>query len=561
MKRAIIRNNLMLVIGAFLAFLIVTIASLYIFWQEQTKTLVTFVLSEVELEYEQFDGTYQEFIGAYDDHSQRRITILDENGIVLIDSFDEQSGQDKSERPEIKNLGSIYTRTSETVGIELVYMATSLSDGNILRIAIPLASQTIMYSRVLWILIGVSILFIGFYYVGLVKINQNLLIPWDKVKQGLSKLAQGDYQVMALTSPYPEINDLLNEMNQINLETDKHLRSIETYQIQLKEILNELKQGVMLFDAEEKLVYFNQDAASFFNLNDDAYDKPSYYMIRHLELKQAIVDVNQERSNKVFDIKHEGKLLEVKVFHVDAEGRNKTKATVLVLIKDVSQERAIEQIKKDFFSHASHELKSPLTAIRGYAELIEHQLIKGDEYQKTAHEIVNQTENMTALVEDMLMLSRLENLKDKSYVKTNLAEILNQVVHLLKPLADQKEMHLNVKTAQIEGYCDPVDLQKLFKNLIENAIKYSEMHKKVDIQLSKQQDMVVFSVKDQGIGIAEEHQQRVFERFYRVDKGRLDGGTGLGLAIVKHISLKYDGTIDLKSSLSRGTTITVKLHI
>lgn len=561
MKRALIKNNLMLVIGAFLAFLLVSIASLYLFWQQQTKTLVSFVLSEVELEYENFEGTYNEFIDMYDGNSDRRITILDENGIVLIDSFDPRTGQDKSERPEIKQIGTIVTRTSETVGLELVYMATELSDGRILRIAIPLASQALMYSRVLWILIGVAILFIGIYYAGLIKVNQNLLTPWDKVKQGLSKLSLGDYQVMALTSPYPEINDLLHEMNQINLETDKHLRSIETYQIQLKEILNELKQGVMLFDTEEKLVYFNQDAATFFSLNDDAYDKPSYYMIRHLELKQAISQVNEDRNNKIFDIKHEGKLLEIKVFHVDAEGRNKTKATVLVLIKDVSQERAIEQIKKDFFSHASHELKSPLTAIRGYAELIEHNLIKGDEYQKTAHEIVHQTENMAALVEDMLMLSRLENLKDKSYVKTNLTEVLNQVVHMLKPLAEKKEIQVNVKSTTIEGYCDPVDIQKLFKNLIENAIKYSEAHKKVDINLQKVEDMMIFSVKDQGIGIAEEHQQRVFERFYRVDKGRLDGGTGLGLAIVKHISLKYDGSIDLKSSLSRGTTITVKLHV
>ena len=561
MRQALVKNNLMLVIGVFLAFLLVSIASLYIFWQQQTKTLVAFVLEEVKLEYEAFDGSHEEFIDAFHSDSDRRITLLDKDGIVIIDSHDSRVGVNKSERPEIKHIGEIATRTSETVGVELVYIATTLSDTNILRIAIPLASQALLYSRLLWVLIFFSALSVGLYYLGLVKINKNLLNPWEKVKVGLNKLSQGDYQVMALTSPYPEINDLLNEMNQINLETDKHLRSIETYQIQLKEILNELKQGVMLFDGEEKLVYFNQDAANFFHLTDEAYEKPSYYMIRYVELKQAILEVNQDKTNKVFDLKHEGKLLEVKVFHVDAEGRNKTKATVLVLVKDVSQERAIEQIKKDFFSHVSHELKSPLTAIRGYAELIEHQLIQNDEYQKTAHEIVNQTEHMASLVEDMLMLSRLENLKEKSYVKTNLQDVLSEVIRHLKPLADAKEISINVKASPIEGLCDPVDLQKLFKNLIENAIKYSDSNKKVDIQLHKQQDMVLFSVKDQGIGIAEEHQQRVFERFYRVDKGRLDGGTGLGLAIVKHISLKYDGTIDLKSSLSRGTTITVKLNL
>lgn len=561
MKQVLIRNNIFFLISTFLVFFIVVIISLYSFWQQQSKTLVSFVLSEVELSYEHYEGSPSSFIEAYESDEGRRITILDEQGIVIVDSHDDIIGTDKSERPEIKHLGTIATRTSQTIGIELIYMATELSDGNILRVAIPMASQVKLYSNILWILGGVSIVLCLLFYLGLKKINQNLLAPWDKVKTGLQKLSQGAYQPIALTSPYPEINDLLHEMNQINLETDKHLHSIETYQIQLKEILNELKQGVLLFDQEERLVYYNQDAEEVFHLNEELYDKPSYYMIRDIDLKKVIHSVNQDHQNRIFDMKHESKTLEVKVFHVDAEGRNKTQATVLVLTKDVSQERAIEQIKKDFFSHASHELKSPLTAIRGYAELIEHGVIKQDEHQTTAHEIVKQTEMMASLVEDMLMLSRLENLKEKSYIEVDLYSILMDVIDHLKPLADSKEMNLHVKAQHITGLCDPIDLQKVFKNLIENAIKYSDPKKRVDIALSKDQQMVLFIVKDQGVGIAEEHQQRVFERFYRVDKGRLDGGTGLGLAIVKHISMKYDGSIDLKSSISRGTTISLKLKI
>lgn len=561
MKRHLIKNNIMLMIGAFLVFFLVVMISLYSFWQQQTKSMVSLVLEEVQLEYESYDGTPLDFVQDYQTESGRRITILDEQGIVLADSHDPEVGQDKSGRPEIKHLGTVATRNSLTIGIELVYMATRLDDQNILRVSIPLQSQALLYSTVLWIVLGVSIVIVTIYYFGLLQVNKNLLAPWEKVKVGLQNLAQGNYQVMALTSPYPEINDLLHEMNQINLETDKHLRSIETYQIQLKEILNELKQGVMLFDQHESLVYFNDDAKHEFELAEEAYDKPSYYMIRDLAIKQAISDVNHDRQNRVFDVKHEGKTLEIKVFHVDAEGHNKTKATVLVLVKDVTQERAIEQIKRDFFSHASHELKSPLTAIKGLAELIEQHMVTDAEIDKTAQKIVKQTETMTALVEDMLMLSRLENLKEKSYVKIDVVKTLQDVVESLRPLADSKSIKLHTKTTPFQGFCDPIDLQKLFKNLIENAIKYSEDNKKVDITLSKEQELMVFSVKDQGIGIAVEHQQRVFERFYRVDKGRLDGGTGLGLAIVKHISMKYDGTIDLKSSLARGTTVTVKIHI
>jgi len=561
MKRALIKNNLMLMISAFLVFFIVVLTSLYFFWQQQSKTLVSFVLSEVKLEYEQFEGSYNMFIDTYDNDSGRRITLLTADGIVIIDSHDDRTGQDKSERPEIKNLGSVSTRTSETIGVELVYMATELDDGLILRVAIPLESQVAMYTRVMWLLILTSVVVIAIYYVTLTKINKNLLAPWEKVKSGLRNLSTGDYQVMAPTSPYPEINDLLDDMNQINLETDQHLRSIETYQIQLKEILNELKQGVMLFDDQERLVYYNQDAEAFFHLTEDSYDKPSYYTIRDVDFKRAISEVNRDQQNRVFDMKHEGKILEIKAFHVDTEGRNKTKATVLILVKDVTQERAIEQIKKDFFSHASHELKSPLTAIRGLSELIEHGLISESEYQKTAHDIVLHTETMAALVEDMLMLSRLENLKEKSYTEVKLHDVLSQVIKQLSPIAHQKEIDIQVKTKDIIGVCDAVDMHKLFKNVIENAIKYSEPKKTIKIMLEKHEHEVIFSCQDQGIGIAEEHQQRVFERFYRVDKGRLDGGTGLGLAIVKHIALKYNGSVDLKSSLTRGTLVTVKMTI
>lgn len=560
MKQALIRNNIILMLIAFIIFFIIVFIGIYSLQQNQQKALVSFVLAEVELEYESYEGTPQEFVSEYQIETGRRITILDPEGIVLADSHDDETGQDKSQRPEIRYLGTMSVRTSATIGEELFYMAKRMDDQNILRVSIPLASQSVYYSRLLWILILTSLGFIGSYYIGLVRVNKNVMAPWEKVKVGLTALSEGNYEVMALTSPYPEINDLLNEMNRINLETDKHLRSIETYQIQLKEILNELKQGVMLFNDREELVYFNDDAANLFHLNDEAYDKPSYYMIRDNQIKDAITKTNQGQTNVTFDAKMEGKTIEFKAFHVNAEGRNKSQATVLITFKDVTQERAIEQIKRDFFSHASHELKSPLTAIRGYAELIEHGLVSKEEFSTTAHNIVQQTENMAALVEDMLMLSRLENLKEKAYQHVHLEHILHDVINQLKPLADAKTIAIHPSISKVEYLCDPIDMHKLFKNLIENAIKYSDDQKSVQVALKTQGNDILFSVKDQGIGIAPEHQQRVFERFYRVDKGRLDGGTGLGLAIVKHIVMKYEGTIDLKSSMSRGTHIIVKFN-
>lgn len=559
MKRALIKNNVILLITAFTMFFIVVFFALYDFDKRNQQAIMLNIINEVELEYELFTGDAQAFVETYQIESERRITILDSNGIVIADSHDDEVGQDKSERPEIMSLGRVFIRRSETINVNLLYIARVMEDGNYLRVALPKDDHTEDYNRVIFILIFTSLGFIAIYYAGLVKVNEHLLKPWDQVKKGLTALNEREFSLMSLNSPYPEINDILHDINDITYETQKHLQEIESYQLQLNEILNGLKQGVMLFNEKEQLVYYNEDAKVYFELTEDTFMKPSYYAIRYNEIKDAISVANASKQASSFDLKMDGKTIDVKVFHIHAKGYEHTNATVLCLFKDVTQERAMEQIKRDFFSHASHELKSPLTAIRGYAELIENAMVDPKTFSSTAKEIVKQTELMTMLVEDMLMLSRLENLKEKTYQKENLTAILNDVKDGLSQIAKNKDINIQVDSEPISMMCDLVDIQKLFKNVIENAIKYSEANKTVYVTLKKQKDMILFQVKDQGYGISPEHQQRVFERFYRVDKGRLDGGTGLGLAIVKHIVLKYDGHIDLKSSLSKGTTITITL--
>ncbi len=561
MKKAIIKNNIILLLSAFTLFFLIVFIAISNFQKSNQTQLLKFLIEEVELAYETYEGTPTAFVLSYQNDNERRITILDEQAFVLADTHDQTVGTDKSSRPEIKNPGTVYTRRSATIDEDLLYIAVILDNGQYLRVSVPVAPQMAVYTRLVWILVVTSVLWVVLYYFGLVEINKNLLTPWSQVKKGLIELNRGNYQMMSLFSPYPEINEIIHEMNEINLETMKHLSSIESYKLQLDKILDEIKQGVMLFNHNEELIYFNQDTQKVFGLTDAAIGQPSYIYIRDYQIKDAIHKAIESHEQFNFDAKIEQKLYEIKVFHIGVRQESKTNASVLVICKDVSQERAIEQMKRDFFSHASHELKSPLTAIRGHAELIEHQLVKGEDIFKSAKSIVKQTETMTALVEDMLMLSRLENLKEKQFVESNLASLLTGVIDQLTPYATQRQMTLIKNDQKIIMSCDPIDMQKLFKNLIENAIKYSDENKKINITLKLENDQVIFIVKDQGFGISKEHQQRVFERFYRVDKGRLDGGTGLGLAIVKHIVMKYNGEIDLESALFKGTTITVTLPL
>ncbi len=560
MRKAIIRNNMVILLSAFILFFTVAFFSLYYFENKNKEAFMSFILNEVQLSYEQFDGTDQAFVDTYS-YLDRRITILDDNGFVIVDSHDENIGQDKSGRPEILDLGSVHSRTSDTIGVELLYMATKLDNGEYLRVSVPLEIQTSIYNRVTVILIistiGISIL----YYFGLNRVNRNLGAPLEKIKKGMIALNKGNYQVMSLNSPYGDINELLHEMNQVNLETSRYLKQVEAYQKQLDTILNQLQQSVLLFDQYENLTYFNNDACFLFELKQEDLNKPGYLVIREHKLNKAIKDVNESGKDMNFDITIHDNIHEVKLIKLISNGSLRKQPTVLVIIENVQKERQLSQVKRDFFSHASHELKSPLTAISGNAELIEHGIIKDSkeiiEAAKTIHE---QTINMTMLVEDMLMLSRLEQSEVSEILNVNLNDVLKSTIENLKTQIKAKNMIIDVNQEEVSMFCDKLDMIKLFKNLVENAIKYSESDKTVKVMLHRNEEGIIFEVEDQGYGISLEHQQRVFERFYRVDKGRLDGGTGLGLAIVKHIVLKYKGQIELHSQIGHGTKIKVILQ-
>jgi two-component system phosphate regulon sensor histidine kinase PhoR len=531
--------------------------SLYLFEKRNEEVLMSYLLEETQLKYDSYEGTPILFASTYSE-SSTRITILDENGYVLADSKDAEIGQDKSQRPEILNLGQVYSRTSDTIDVKLLYIAKQLDNNQYLRISVPLEIQTNIFSNIVLIIGLTGIIIIVGYYYGINKVNQHLMLPFEKIKKGMSDLSEGKFQVMSLTDKYDDINEMLYEMNMINLSTSKHLKQVEAYQAQLNVILNQLQQAVLLFDQNENLTYFNDDAKILFSLSNDDLNQKIYKVIRDIDLKEAIHLTNENHKMLTFDMQIKDKTYETKTLKLQKSTSLSKQPTILVILKDVSKERQLSQVKRDFFSYASHELKSPITAISGNAELIFHGMIKDEkEIKEAANLIHHQAVNMALLVEDMLTLSRLEQVKSKKYEKQNLNVILNSTFKNLKDLIVRKEMDIIVDETDVSMMCDPLDIQKLFKNLIENAIKYSESNKQIKVMLHKKENDIIFSVKDEGFGISIEHQQRVFERFYRIDKGRLDGGTGLGLAIVKHIAIKYQGDIKLTSAIGQGTTIEI----
>lgn len=327
---------------------------------------------------------------------------------------------------------------------------------------------------------------------------------------------------------------------------------------QFIQILNTMHQAIMFFDEDGKLTFYNNDAKKILSLSKTDLTKDVDQIFHNKKIKEAFI--KKELSSN-FDITYKNKIYAANIFYSNSEKANEY--ATIVLLEDVTKGRNIEQTKRDFFSHASHELKSPLTAIIGYSELISLKMIDENEYEELNARIYKQAMHMSLLVEEMSTLSKLEAIPSNEVrEELNLLDVLNETIESLESFITDKKILFDLKTKSILFKAVKLDINKLFKNLIENAIKYSHKNSTIIIILDKNdKDEIIFSIKDHGIGISPVHQKRVFERFYRVDKGRIDLGTGIGLAIVKHIVIKYKGLINLKSEINEGTLIEVNLPI
>ena len=339
------------------------------------------------------------------------------------------------------------------------------------------------------------------------------------------------------------------------IRTRKEKTLNEKYSLKnLEIILDTIGQAILLFDNKDKLLFFNKDAKKLLDLNDNDYQRKAKTIFNNTEIREAI----KSRENiESFDIYEDNKVYAINTFILDIK---KDRSSIIVTIQNVTENRKVEQTKKDFFSHASHELKSPLTSIIGYSELATLNMIDKNEYEDIFKRIYSQASHMTLLVEEMQALSKLElTSSDETYPLVSLNQILKNVIESLLPLITSKNIEIKLESNEISYQALEMDIFKLFKNLIENAIKYSKDNSLVEVDLYEEPSKIIFLVKDYGAGISPKHQQRIFERFYRVEKSRIISGSGLGLAIVKHILIKYKGEIKVESTVDVGTKMTVIL--
>lgn len=484
-----------------------------------------------------------------------RITILKLNdGKPVLDINPNENSLSNEDRfLELKeNLNSFYEKKSLTTGYDTLYYVTK-NDNYFIRIGLPISEIRDVSFNVL-IYGTISLVILNSCYGGLKYFLYKKNIT--SLKRSLNDL-ESVVKMPSLGENADGIDIINQTIKNIKLDFQKRIKELELQKHQNDFILDSIEEGFIVINAKQNVSIINRYALETLDLHrDQIIDKNYIYLALGNEINEKLFSIKENEAT-TFDLKINGKIYLFVINKVNYIDEIDTLATsIAVTFFDVTSSRLNETIKKEFFQNASHELKTPLTTIIGYEGLLNNNLITDEKEINQANEIIlKEAQRMKNVIDDMLILSKLESDKEINVEEVDAKNALEYVIDSMKFLLEEKNISLKVKAEECILKIDPTDLDKLIRNLVSNAIKYNKEGGKIEISLAKNS----LKISDSGIGINKDDIPRIFERFYRVDKGRSRelGGTGLGLAIVKHISIKYGYKIDVKSKLGSGTTFIV----
>ncbi|MDD4184245.1 MAG: ATP-binding protein [Candidatus Izemoplasmatales bacterium] len=492
-----------------------------------------------------------------------RITFMDVDGNVIADSAADVL-ENHLDRPEFVNVGETFIRESATLSRRMMYLAYQFTDNNYVRVAIPLNSVLPFLND----FSGLSLLLASAILVIVVILNgimvKQTMKPFQNLTKSLKDVANGNYSELLPVEKYSEINALLNEINDINKNISETIKSLNNEKQKTDFLLEHINQGVCVLDNQGNVIMANRFLRELFNFNDEAHYLKHYRFLFHdKQIDQAIEKTQKAQSGTTIVIEIGEAFYSVTVTHVDKSWRGVP--GIFLSFNDVTAVKNIENLKRDFFVNASHELKSPLTSIMGSAEIIASGLIKDEaNIIDLSKRIFEDSKRMNKLVFDMLTLSKYENyMPEAAYSSVNLKTIIKEVFSNLGLLAKNKKIELIDESDDIKINASHEHMTQLLGNLVENAVFYGKENGYVKVGAKSEPGKIIIEVADNGIGIPKADQNRVFERFYRVDKARSfkTGGTGLGLSIVKHLVLVYQGQIEVESKEDVGTKMSITIPV
>ena len=498
------------------------------------------------------------FLGSLTDNI--RVTLIDPEGTVLYETEAEVSSMENHfDRPEIQqafqNGSGEITRNSATLGAKTYYYAVRLSDGNVLRLAREYSS---MYR-----IIFNSIVIIAVWIVVLIAISiivSRRLTVW--LIRPIVHLADhiGNFEDAEI---YDELAPFIRHIREQSVEIDEQKSILQRERETLTLVTKNMKEGILMVSGDRNIVSLNPSAISMLSgshTRAEDFVGRTFLLLNRTQTWYNCIDRALKGENAEDELRCRGSVYRLFASPI-VHGDRVDGAVVIVL--DVTQKRLAEQMRQEFSANVSHELKTPLTSISGYAEMIELGMVPSEDDQKEfARRIHKEALRLLALISDIIRLSRIEEGIPKEFQLIDLQPICEDTRESLAELAEERDhiqLILDCEQSFVMG--DSSMITELLYNLTENAIKYNKPGGQVCITTRQQPEEAMIEVKDSGIGIPEESLQRVFERFYRVDKSRSKqtGGTGLGLSIVKHIVEYHNGRIELSSELGTGTTIRIWL--
>jgi two-component system phosphate regulon sensor histidine kinase PhoR len=530
---------------------------------EITKHHLDNYMKTIQIHYEGYDNA-DELVDMYEIIEEDvRITVLNPEGMVVADSTQIPTDNHLS-RPEFQKLGTIYTRHSDTLNTSMMYLAKSMYDGGYLRVAIPSASllpflnDFIIFS----ILIAIFILGVSFFLFSIA--TNKALVPLKETVTSLDLVAKGEYYDKLPLEKSEEINEIINSINSISKIIATTITELNLEKEKSNFILNHMDQGLCVLNSDKKISVMNHYLASLFHLQSESVIKKDYHFVfRDSTIVKLIDSIDDDTPTSIGIVSLPPRELSVSIAKITSSWNQQD--VYLLIVNDITAMKQIETLKRDFFVNASHELKSPLTSIIGASDLISSQMTTNPkEIIELSQRILEEASRMNRLVQDMLSLSQFEsNTILKQETVLDVEKLILDVIIKLRPIATKKSIAIDTHLESISLTADYEHIIQLVRNLIDNAIQYGIQGGYVIVNLFKTSEAIVFEVVDNGIGIPKEDQNRVFERFYRVDKARSKqtGGTGLGLAIVKHICALYHAEIHLISELNEGTKITISFPI
>lgn len=487
------------------------------------------------------------------DADDSRITYIDPEGNVLYDNkADISSMENHSDREEIvraiKYGKGSSVRLSGTLSEKTVYHARRLQDGSVLRVSSTQYSVLALVGQMIlpmcWILLFMMILS-GIFSA---RISKKIVDPVNNL----------DLEHPEDNEIYEEVEPLLSRIYKQKREICGQLEAARQQQEEFSVITENMQEGLIVIDRHTMLLSANTSAWKMFKTEKERLGESVYCLNRSEEFLKVIGNVLQGEHQDVI-LKLDGSDVQMIANPVFRDG---TAQGAVLLLVNVTEMLERENLRREFSANVSHELKTPLTSISGYAEIIQKGFVQKDDIPKFAGRIYEETQHLIQLVEDIIKISRLDE-SEVSYEweDVDVYQISRNVVHKLEDRAKLLQVHFFISGDKLMLHTVRTLLEEILYNLCDNGMKYNRRDGSVSIYLKEEDEKVVIVVKDTGIGIPKEDQNRVFERFYRVDKShsREIDGTGLGLSIVKHAVNVLHGSVSLKSETGTGTEITVEL--